>query len=177
MQEEVDEPMDEHKNSMSPLIQAADNRFSGDNDGSYHSPLGYGMKHLDLLDENLHAESRARKIGFIGMSSQVRWLHIVAEARTQQPRLQSLHLGNDSNASLKIQTSSLCYWADGGSHSESKSGLNIEIEQYRLPPFEIAQELLTSYAMPQRNHSGSGFREISQSQFRPAYEYDLPHFR
>lgn len=150
-QEEADVPMNVNKSSIYQLFHATDNLYSEDSDANHQSPLGYGMEHLDSLDENLHAESRARKIGFIGMSSQVRWLQTVAEARTQQLGLQSLVAENHISVSPRTQMSSFCYWADGGNHDQNKSGsksiLNTEIQPYRLPPFETAQELLTNYML------------------------------
>ena len=93
---------------------------------------------LDLLDEDLHINDRARATGFVGKNSEVQWLRAVAVA--QLDRVDGERRGSFAAGIGTEQISSYSFWTD----TESVE-IDFYVDAYELPPFEIAERLLECY--------------------------------
>ena len=115
------------------------------------------------LDEDLHASDSARAIGYIGMSSEVRWLQSIAATRSQQvgngvePSAQSYE-----SQSIETQASSLSYWTDGTDVRPTET----DIDPHELPPIGLAKKLLSCYLLKVHDSFPILPRATFESQFR-----------
>lgn len=99
---------------------------------------------LASLHENLHANNSARTTGYIGMSSEVRWLQSIAAIRSQQAGSEvEPPLRSERYESFEIQASSLSYWTD----SMEIRCINTSIDPHKLPPIGLAKKLVSCYLL------------------------------
>ncbi|KAJ4318077.1 hypothetical protein N0V94_004602 [Neodidymelliopsis sp. IMI 364377] len=101
-----------------------------------------GPELLDLLDEDLHINDRARATGFVGRYSEVQWLRT---AVTAQPMRTGEDAGRfyerrGSNAPVNEQISLYSFWTD----CESVD-IDFSVDPYELPSLETAERLLACY--------------------------------
>jgi len=100
----------------------------------------HDLRRLESIFENIHADTRARNIGFVGMSSEVRWLQDVADRRINSSTDDYPSVVQDSPIPAKEPLSSFCYWTD------VEDGNTVEtVDPHILPAHEIAIELLRRY--------------------------------
>ncbi|KAH7090694.1 C6 transcription factor-like protein [Paraphoma chrysanthemicola] len=100
---------------------------------------------LDLLDENLHKDERARATGYVGKNSEVQWLRSVALAQAERPNEDeagTLFQSRRSYAPGNEQVSTFSYWVDG-EHVD----VDFFVDPYELPPQDMADRLLKCYLL------------------------------
>lgn len=121
---------------------------------------------LSSLEENLHADDRVRTIGFFGMSSEVRWLHMIAAMQPQRARdppdsswRTSAHMPYEEQASM------FYYCSD----ARSVSTADLNIDPRELPPFRLAEKLLSCYMANVHDSFPILSRRILEDQFRKYY--------
>lgn len=98
---------------------------------------------LDLLDEDLHINDRARSTGFVGRNSEVQWLRAVAMAhseRTEEDSGRGQRKGSYAPGIGCEQVSSYSFWSDNESVD-----VDFFVDPYELPPLETAEHLLECY--------------------------------
>ena len=108
-----------------------------------HRPFAPSLsRRMDSIQENLHADLRARRIGYTGVSSAMRWLEQVADMRIHRSVHELQTLGERTFQSPDAKRSGpFCYWAD----AEGEVALDTHVDPYELPPYEVAKELLDCY--------------------------------
>ncbi|KAF2848752.1 C6 transcription factor-like protein [Plenodomus tracheiphilus IPT5] len=119
---------------------------------------------LDLLDENLHENDRARATGFVGGNSEVQWLRAVASAhlrRTDDETTGPSAQRRESCVPSCEQVSSFSFWADG-----ENVDLDIFIAPYDLPQPEVAERLLHCYMLKAHDSFPILARKPFEDQFR-----------
>lgn len=119
---------------------------------------------LDLLDEDLHKDDRARATGFVGKNSEVQWLRAVALAQTERaddeaPGLLPQRRG--SNAPGNEQATSFSYWLD----MESVD-IDFFVDPYELPQPDTAERLLQCYMLRVHDSFPILPRKTFEDQFR-----------
>lgn len=119
---------------------------------------------LDLLDEDLHINDRARATGFVGRNSEVQWLRAAALAqpeRTDEEAGNFQRRGSYGPGLGNEQISSYSFWAD----SENVD-INFFVDPYELPPLEIAERLLGCYMSKVHDSFPILPRKTFEDQFR-----------
>ncbi|CBX93466.1 hypothetical protein IAQ61_009158 [Plenodomus lingam] len=100
---------------------------------------------LDLLDENLLEDGRARATGFVGMNSELQWLRAVALAPRERIDEQPAGPSTQRKPSCVPpgeQVNSFSFWADHDSVD-----LDVYIDPYELPQRDAAERLLQCYML------------------------------
>lgn len=114
---------------------------------SFHASHWYialGGDCVTSLDENLHACDSARATGYIGLSSEVRWLQSIAADRPQQAENEREPFSQSNEyGSFRVQASSLSYWTD----NTDVRRIDTDINPHELPPIELAEKLLSCYLL------------------------------
>jgi hypothetical protein len=101
------------------------------------------IESLDLLDEDLHINDRARATGFVGRNSEVQWLRAVALAqfdRADEDTGAFQRRGSYAPSIGNEQISSYSFWIDSDSVE-----IDFYVDPYELPPLETAKRLLDCY--------------------------------
>ena len=130
-----------------------------------HHPVDLITKRLDSLDENLFADDDVRKVGFIGMGSEVRWLQAVAAIHPQQAEKAGLTSQAGPYAPCNDSTSSFYYW----SVSESVHDMDLVINPHELPPLVLAEKLISCYMDTVHDSFPILSRKLFKNQFRQYY--------
>ncbi|KAH6638510.1 C6 transcription factor-like protein, partial [Boeremia exigua] len=132
-----------------------------------HRYIVCGSDRVASLNENLHANNSASATGYIGMSSEVRWLRSIAENRSQQAgnRRESFpHL--ERHEPLESRARLLSYWTD----SAGVSRIDTNINPHELPPPGLAKKLLSCYLLKVQDSFPILPRTTFESQFRLYFE-------
>lgn len=119
---------------------------------------------LDLLDEDLHKDDRARATGFVGKNSEVQWLRAVAMAQTERVDDEAGGLLSQRRGSIapgNEQVTSFSYWADGESVD-----IDFFVDPYELPQPETAERLLQCYMLRVHDSFPILPRKTFEDQFR-----------
>lgn len=166
---QVEEEISEFRQTTAPSATDTDANGSQESHGlgvwDHQDELD--MESLDLLDEDLHINDRARATGFVGKNSEIQWLRAVAlahsertdeEARGVFQRRGSFApgIGNGNE-----QVSSYSFWTD----SESVE-IDFFVDPYELPPFETAERLLGCYMSKVHDSFPILPRKTFEDQFR-----------
>lgn len=119
---------------------------------------------LDLLDEDLHINDRARATGFVGKNSEVQWLRAVALAqpeRVDEEAGRFQRRGSYGPGTGNEQISSYSFWTD----SESVE-VDFFVDPYDLPHLETAERLLDCYMSKVHDSFPILPRKTFEDQFR-----------
>tara|TARA_R110002003_G_scaffold2375_2_gene24198 strand:+ start:3593 stop:4225 length:633 start_codon:yes stop_codon:yes gene_type:complete len=119
---------------------------------------------VDLLDENLHKDERARATGFVGKNSEVQWLRSVALAQAERSTKDgagTLFHRRGLYAPGNDQVSTFSYWADG-EHVD----VDYFVDPYELPPQDTADRLLQCYLLKVQDSFPIFPRRTFEDQFR-----------
>lgn len=119
---------------------------------------------MDLLDEDLHNDDRARATGFVGKNSEVQWLRSVALAQSD-PRDKDagipIHKRTASWIPGSDQVTSFSYWTDGD-HVD----VDYFVDPYELPSANVAERLLECYMLKAHDSFPILPRKTFEDQFR-----------
>lgn len=118
---------------------------------------------LDLLDEDLHINDRARATGFVGRNSEMQWLKTVAMAQSERTDEETgaFQQRRGSYAPNSEQVSSYSFWTDG-----ENVDVDFFVDPYELPPLEIAEKLLGCYMSKVHDSFPILPRKTFEDQFR-----------
>lgn len=121
-------------------------------------------KSLDLLDENLHVNDRARATGFVGKNSEVQWLRAAAlaqpEKTDEEPNVFQRR-GSYAPGHGNEQISSYSFWADN-----ENVDIDAFVDPYDLPQVDIAERLLGCYMSKVHDSFPILPRKTFEDQFR-----------
>lgn len=123
---------------------------------------------LDLLDEDLHINDRARATGFVGKNSEVQWLRAAALAQPERTDEEGGFMSRRESYALGFgteQISSYSFWTD----SESVD-VDFLVDPYDLPQIEIAERLLDCYMSKVHDSFPILPRKTFQDQFRKYFK-------
>ncbi|KAF3044217.1 hypothetical protein E8E11_000957 [Didymella keratinophila] len=128
-----------------------------------HREFALESNRVDSVIENLHASDSVRATGFVGMSSEVRWLQSVAVSQSQKVvNCVEPYSQEHEYDLLGLQASSFAYWAD----SASIGSTEINIDPHELPSTGLAQKLLSCYMLKVHASFPILARTTFESQFR-----------
>ena len=119
---------------------------------------------LDLLDEDLHVNDRARATGFVGKNSEVQWLRAAALAqpeRTDDEPSVFQRRGSYAPGFGNEQISSYSFWTD----SENVD-IDFFVDPHDWPQLDIAERLLGCYMSKVHDSFPILPRKTLEDQFR-----------
>lgn len=119
---------------------------------------------LDLLDEDLHVNDRARATGFVGKNSEVQWLRSAALAqpeRMDEDPSVFQRRGSYAPGFGNEQISSYSFWAD----SENVD-IDFFVDPHDLPQLDVAERLLGLYMSKVHDSFPILPRKTFEDQFR-----------
>lgn len=119
---------------------------------------------MDLVDENLHEDEQARATGFVGKSSEVQWLRVVATALNDRPDETSSGFSAIPTrliGQFSDQVSSFSYWTDCESFE-----LDVYVDPYELPQPDVAERLLQCYMLKVQDSFPVLPKKLFENQFR-----------
>lgn len=129
---------------------------------AHHEELN--TESLDLLDEDLHKNHRARATGFVGKNSEIQWLRAVTLAQTDRGDEEmggTIPQRNGSHVPWSEQVTSFSYWADG-----EDVDIDFFVDSYELPQPETAERLLQCYMLKVHDSFPILSRKIFEDQFQ-----------
>ncbi|KAF2131108.1 hypothetical protein P153DRAFT_211176 [Dothidotthia symphoricarpi CBS 119687] len=122
---------------------------------------------LDLLDENLNTNDRARATGFVGKNSEIQWLRAAATAETDRADDEARRAGHQPRGSYapgSDQVSSFSFWAD-----DENVDVDFYVDPYELPQPETAEHLLLCYMAKVQDSFPILARKFFEDQFRRCF--------
>lgn len=163
---QADEEISESQQATAPSIPDTDaNRSPESRDlGILGHQDELDTKSLDLLDEDLHVNDRARATGFVGKNSDVQWFRAATVARPERPDegpdVSPLR-GSLTPGHGNEQISSYSYWADN-----ENVDIDFFVDSYDLPALDIAEKLLDCYMSKVHDSFPILPRKTFEDQFR-----------
>lgn len=119
---------------------------------------------LDLLDEDLNTNDRARATGFVGRNSEIQWLRAAVMAEADRMDEEVRQIGSqrrDSYAPGSDQVSSFSFWAD-----DINVDVDFYVDPYELPQPEVAERLFLCYMSKVQDLFPILPRKLFEDQFR-----------
>ncbi|KAF1924635.1 uncharacterized protein M421DRAFT_71819, partial [Didymella exigua CBS 183.55] len=143
--EAVDKEISEAREATAPFIPDTDGNGSQE---IIESSIRDRQEELDtealnLLDEDLHVNDRARATGFVGNNSEMKWLRAAALAHPEQIEEEpnALHRRDSYTSGLgNEQISAYSFWIDN-----ENVDIDFFVDPHDLPQLDIAERLLSCY--------------------------------